>query len=241
MAAHAASADIPCVVLVPANISETRLRQIGQYGPLVVRVDGDYGRLYDRSLEFGPELCIAFVNSDSPLRVAEQAMTALEILDKFVPAVPYAIVMPVSSGGHASAAWKALPDLDGAGVLPSPPGLHFVQAASSAPIAAAFAAGEKTVSPTEGGGTIAYLNGKRDPPSGNRALAAARDTGGSVVAVSDEEIRTATAELAARAGVCVEPASAAALAGARNLAANGVLDADVVLVATGTGFKEDVG
>lgn len=243
IAAHAASADIPCVVLVPADISETRLRLIGQYDPLIVRVDGDYGELYERSLALGPALGISFVNSDSPLRVAGQATTTLEILEDFSPAVPDALVMPVSSGGHASAAWKALRDLDAAGVLTKPPELHFVQANSSAPVAAAFAAGEETVSPTESGGTIAYSIGNGDPPSGNRALAAARDTGGSVVAVTDEEIRNATAQFAVRAGACVEPASATTLAGVQELADNGVLDNDddVVLVATGTGFKEDVG
>ncbi|WP_247730739.1 threonine synthase [Halovivax limisalsi] len=243
VAAHAASADVPCVVLVPADISAARLRLIGQYDPEVVRVDGDYGRLYERSLELGSELGISFVNSDSPLRVAGQATTVLEILDEFAPDVPDAIVMPASSGGHASAAWRALRDLDAAGVLPSIPELHFVQAAPSAPIAEAYAAGAETVSPTDGGGTIAYSIGNGDPPSGNRALTAARDTGGSVTAVTDDEIRTATAAFAARAGACVEPASATTLAGARTLAADGVLDAedDVVLVATGTGFKEDVG
>ncbi|MCD2204583.1 threonine synthase [Halobacterium sp. KA-6] len=243
MAAHAASADITCVVLVPADISETRLQLISQYNPLVIRVDGNYGRLYERSLELGPELGISFVNSDSPLRVAGQATTTLEILDEFAPAVPDALVMPVSSGGHASSAWKALRDLEAAGVLSSLPTLHFVQAASSAPIAAAFADDENTVSPIKGGGTIAYSIGNGDPPSGNRALAAARDTGGRVVAVTDDEIRAATAELAARAGACVEPASATTLAGTWNLVDDGVINADddVVLVATGTGFKEDVG
>jgi threonine synthase len=158
--------------------------------------------------------------------------------------VPDALVLPASSGGHASAAWRALRDLDAAGVLPSLPELHFVQAAPSAPIAAAFAAGEEAVTPTDGGGTVAYSIGNGDPPSGNRALAAARDTGGSVVAVTDDEIRTATGEFATKAGACVEPASATTLAGARRLVDDGVLgaDDDVVLVATGTGFKEaDVG
>ena len=100
----------------------------------------------------------------------------------------------------------------------TPPELHFVQANASAPVAAAFAAGEETVSPTESGGTIAYSIGNGDPLSGNRALAAARDTGGSVVAVTDEEIRNATAQFAVRAGACVEPASATTLAGVQELA-----------------------
>ncbi|WP_348608075.1 threonine synthase [Halobaculum rarum] len=264
MAAHAASAGIDCVVLVPADISAGRLDRIAAYGPRIVRVDGDYGRLYYDALDLGPEAGIAFVNSDSPLRVAGQKTTVLEILRAFAadevgeageaggdgtpeaassPATPDAVVMPVSSGGHASAAWKAVREATAAGLIDDPPRLYFVQASACAPVADAFARGDDAVGRLEAdevGETVAYSIANPDPPSGTRALSAARDTDGAVLAVDDDAIRAARRDFAA-AGMRVEAASATTLAGLRRLRERGEVDAGehVVLVATGVGYGGD--
>ena len=240
MAAHAASVDLDCVVLVPADIPAERLGNIAQYDPTLLRVDGDYGRLYDCSLELGEQLGVEFVNSDAPLRVEGQKTTAVEICESFAPAVPDAVVMPVSSGGHASGAWKAVRELHRAGAIDRLPRLYFVQAAACAPIAEAFEAEADEVTPVTAGETIAYSIANADPPSGNRVLAAARETEGAVLAVDDEEIRAARRAFAARAGLTVETSSATTLAGAKRLAESGAIGEgeEIVLVATGSGFKE---
>jgi threonine synthase len=239
-AAFAAAFDRPCVVLVPDDIPPERLGVIGQFDPTILRVRGDYGRLYERSLELGSEYGIRFVNSDSPLRVEGQKTTALELCESFAPSTPDGIVLPVSSGGHASGVWKALRELRAAGAIAELPSLYLVQATACAPIAEAFAAGAETVSAVEGGETIAYSIANADPPSGTRALCAVRDTGGAAIAVDDDVIRSAQRELATEAGVSVETAGAVALAGAKQLVADGVLteDDDVAVVATGTGLTE---
>ncbi|PSQ10099.1 threonine synthase [Halobacteriales archaeon QS_5_70_15] len=240
MAAHAASAGLDCVVLVPADIPRSRLGLIARHDPTILRVDGEYGRLYEASIRLGAEHGVAFVNSDTPLRVAGQKTTGLEIAESFAPDVPDAVVMPVSSGGHASGVWKAFRELDAAGLVGSVPRLYFVQAAACAPIAEAWKRGDGTVSPVDGGETVAYSIANADPPSGNRVLAAARETGGGALAVDDGAVIDARRALAERAGLFVESACATSLAGARTLAERGDLasDEDVVLVATGTGFTE---
>ena len=238
-AAFAASADLPCVVLVPDDIPESRLGVIAQYDPTVVRVDGDYGRLYERSLELGREHDIAFLNSDVPLRVEGQKTTAVEVC---LDAAPDAIVMPVSSGGHASGAWKAVRELHAAGRIDQIPDLHFVQASACAPIDEAFARGDDTIASVDGGETIAYSIANADPPSGDRVLTAARDTGGTVTSVDDDATRAALDTLA-RAGISVEASCAVALAGTRELVQSGRLDSDaeVAAIMTGTGLKEASG
>jgi len=240
MAAHAASAGLDCVVLVPADIPPSRLGLIARHDPTILRVEGEYGRLYEEAIRIGRERAVAFVNSDTPLRVAGQKTTALEIAESFAPDAPDAIVMPVSSGGHAGGVWKAFRELSAAGLVETVPRLYFVQAAACAPIAEAWARGEETVTPVEGGETVAYSIANADPPSGTRVLAAARETGGGVLAVEDGAILDARRALAERAGLFVESACATSLAGARVLAERGDLgaDEDVVLVATGTGFTE---
>ncbi|WP_435181898.1 threonine synthase [Halorussus sp. AFM4] len=233
------------LVLVPDDISAERLAAIDQYDPAVLRVAGDYGRLYYETL--AADAPVAFVNSDTPLRVAGQKTTALEICEAFerdgAASAPDAIVLPVSSGGHASAVWKALRELRAAGLLGEAdlPRLYLVQAAACAPIAAAYREGADDVTAAdETAETVAYSIANPDPPSETRALAAARETGGAVLSVPDDEIRDAKASLAAEAGFCVEPASATALAGVRRLSDRGDLAADdeVVAVLTGTGFRE---
>ncbi|WP_251330228.1 threonine synthase [Haloplanus pelagicus] len=240
VAAHAAAVDLDCVVLVPADIPSERLAIIDRYDPTILRIDGDYGRLYAESLRIGDSLDIAFLNSDVPTRVAGQKTTMLELLDAWRPSAPDAVVMPVSSGGHASGAWKAIRDLRDGGALPGTPKLCFVQAAACAPVATAFEADAETVTPVEPGETIAYSIANADPPSGTRALAAAQATDGAVVSVDDDEIRAARRRFARDAGFAVETASATTLAGARRLAADGVVGPDdrIVLVATGSGLKE---
>lgn len=240
VAAHAAASGRPCSVLVPDDIPASRLQHIAAYDPTILRVTGDYGQLYDATLEIGPQLGIRFLNSDTPLRVAGQKTTGLEICEAFAPDLPDAIVLPVSSGGHASSLWKAFKDLETAGLIQTPPALYLVQAAACAPIAHAYRTDQETVTAVEPGETIAYSIANPDPPSGTRALAAARDTAGSVIAVDEAAIQEAEATFAELAGVSAEPASAVTLAGVQKLAARNQVTPDdtVVLVVTGTGFRD---
>ena len=239
VAAHAAAAGMDCTVLVPADIADERLAAIARYGPRLVRVDGDYGRLYYEALDAGREAGVRFLNSDAPWRVAGQATTALELLAQSGREgdVPDTIILPVSSGGHAGGTWQAVRTLTEAGLLDEAPKLCFVQAAACAPIAEAFARGDDEVTAVEGGETIAYSIANADPPSGTRALAAARATDGAVVGVDDAAIERA-GERFASAGLAVEPASATTLAAVERLREEGVLDAGdtAALIATGRGF-----
>jgi threonine synthase len=240
MAAHAASEGLDCLVFVPADIPKERLTLIDRYGPTVLRVEGAYGDLYDESLGLEDDHSVTVVNSDSPLRVAGQKTTGLEILASFAPEAPDAIVVPVSSGGHASGIWKGIEELLAAGAISERPRLFFVQAAGCAPIAEAWGRGDETVTPITPDETVAYSIANPDPPSGNRVLAAAQATDGGVLAVDDEAILGARRTLAEQSGLFVESACATVLAGAGRLADRGdfAADDDVVLVATGSGFTE---
>lgn len=237
IAATGAALDLEAVVLVPADIPQERLGHIGVYEPTLVRVEGEYGKLYEQSYGLESTLEGVFVNSDDPLRVAGQKTIAPEIMTH---ADPDAIVVPVSSGGNASAVWKGLQELHRADRIEALPRLYLIQAAACSPIADAYRDGRSTVEPVDPGETIAYSIANADPPSGNRALAAVNATDGAVVSVTDREIIDAQRRLNRRAGRRVEPASATTLAGLESLVASGDVDRDesVVLVLTGTGLTE---
>lgn len=240
-AAHAASLERECIVLVPTDIPPGRLELIAQYGPTILQVGGDYGGLYEEALRLTEELPVAFLLSDAPGRISGYRTAVYEMYESLRPETPDAIVAPTSSGGLASGLWRGILDLQEAGVIDEPPRLYLVHPSASDPITRAFEEGRKEVTAlTEADTTIAHSIGNPDPPSGTRALSAVRETGGTALSVSDDEIRTAQKRLARRSGICVEPAAATPLAGAARLRERGEFEASerVVLFATGTGFKE---
>lgn len=100
---------------------------------------------------------------------------------------------------------------------------------------------DAAVTPVTAADTVAYSIANPDPPSGARALSAARATDAAVVSVDEAAIVEAQSRMARQAGLSVEVASADPLAGIRRLADQDRLDADddVVLIATGTGFKAE--
>ncbi|ELZ40726.1 threonine synthase [Halorubrum tebenquichense] len=239
VAAHAAAIDREAVILVAEDTPDSRLAMIAQHDPHLFRVRGDYGRLYDDTLDH--DLGVTFLNSDSPLRVAGQKTVAYEICEAFRPAVPDAIVLPVSSGGQASGVWKALRELGSAGLIADLPRIYLAQAARCDPIAQAYRRGASRVDPVTDDPTAAVSINNADPPSGNRALAAVDDTDGAVVSVAEESLLAETKRLAADAGVSVEPSCAVATAAVQQLAEAAEIgaDEDVAVILTGSGYKYD--
>ncbi|PAU78797.1 threonine synthase [Halorubrum salipaludis] len=237
VAAHAAADGREAVILVAEDTPDSRLAMIAQHDPHLFRVRGDYGRLYEDTLE--RDLGVAFLNSDSPLRVAGQKTVAYEICEAFRPDAPDAIVLPVSSGGQASGVWKALRELRAAGLIEAVPRIYLAQAARCDPIARAFRRGAARVEPVTGEPTAAVSINNADPPSGNRALAAVEATDGAVASVSEDALLAETDRLAADAGISVEPSCAVATAAVRDLTESGDLgrDEDIAVILTGSGYK----
>ena len=241
VAALAAGAGLTAVTFVPDDVPPARIANLARFEPEIVPVAGDYGRLYHDSLAVGEEVGVPMLNSDVPLRVAGQKTVVLEILAE---RTPDSIVLPVSSGGNASAVWKGLRECRRGGLINDDevPTLHLVQSAACDPIATAYRNGAETVERIDPGETIAYSIANPDPPSGTRALTAARETDGTVSSVSDDAIREAVRQLSTAFGLAVEPSSATALAGLRALCEDGIVETDdeVVLIATGTAFTEGI-
>lgn len=241
VAAYAARAGLPCIVLVAADIPPAKLGPIASYRPLLVAVRGDYGRLYLESLRIGRDLGIYFVNSDDPFRIEGQKLVAYEICEELAFAPPDHILLPVSSGGNLAAVLKGLGEMVRFGLLPRAPHVVGIQAAGCAPIAEAFAAGRQEIVPISQPHTVAKAISNPSPPSGNRVLRRLRGGGaGSMLAVSDEEILAAQRLLAAREGIFGQPDAAVPLAGVMKLLHQGAFRGDerIVCIITGHGLKD---
>jgi threonine synthase len=116
--------------------------------------------------------------------------------------------------------------------------MNGAQAEGCSPVASAFAAGHEVCRPVRPS-TIAKSLAIGNPADGPYALDLARRTGGSVDAVSDEEIRAGVALLARTTGIFTETAGGVTTAVLAKLAERGDIDPSerVVLTITGDGLK----
>jgi threonine synthase len=118
------------------------------------------------------------------------------------------------------------------------PRLTGAQAAGCSPVATAFAGGEDTVVPVRPN-TIARSIAIGNPSDGAEVLKIARETGGVVASVTEEELVQGIELLAASEGIFAETAGGVTVAVLRNLARAGRWRGDETVVAyiTGAGLK----
>jgi threonine synthase len=241
LSAYAAQAGIPAFVFVPAGqISAGKLAQTIAYGARVLPIDGDF----DECLRLAREastMGIYLVNSVNPFRLEGQKTIVFELLQQLGWQSPDWIALPAGNLGNTSAFGKALREARSFGMIDRVPRLLAVQAAGAAPFAKAFAEGFVTRHRVRAE-TRATAIRIGDPASWDRAVTAITETDGRVVAVTDEEIFAAKAEID-HAGVGCEPASAASIAGVRKLVASGEIasSARVAAVLTGHLLKDPGG
>jgi threonine synthase len=159
-----------------------------------------------------------------------------EIYNQMNGKVPDVVYVPAGDGVIFSGVCKGFADLIKAGCTDRMPRLVMVQAEGSNAIARAWREGRETV--LAGTSTIADSLSVSRPAAGAMAVSCLRRYGGRAVEVSDAKTSAAQAELAKEAGLFVEPSSAVAWAGL--IADRGNLDprCSVVVLLTGTGFKD---
>src|SRR6185436_6567558 len=151
---------------------------------------------------------------------------------------PLTVFVSVGDGNIISGIHKGFKDLFQLGWMPRIPRLIGVQAEGSAAVSNAFHANTEKITPVSAR-TIADSISVDLPRDGVRAVRAVKETGGTYVNVSDEEILKAIAELG-RVGVFAEPAGATAYAGLVKAAAAGVVGSEdpILVLNTGSGLKD---
>jgi threonine synthase len=239
LAAYGAQAGLPVLVFVPAGqVALGKLSQSLAYGAKTLVVRGDFDACLRLVQEASDRLGVYLLNSINPFRLEGQKTIVLELLDQLAWEVPDWIVLPAGNLGNTAAFGKALVEARAIGLIDRLPRLAAVQAAGAAPFARSFAE-EFRVRHTVKAETIATAIKIGDPASWERAVRSIRQTDGVVTAVTDAEILEAKAIIDA-AGVGCEPASAASVAGARQLRERGVLKPEdrVVAVLTGHVLKD---
>ncbi len=239
LAAYAAHAGIPALVFVPrGQIALGKLAQSLAYGARTLLVDGDFDTCLRLARDASRELGVYLVNSINPWRVEGQKTIVFEMLQQLGYDAPDWIALPAGNLGNTSAFGKALREAFALGLITRVPRLLAVQAAGAAPFASSFAKHFSTHEPVHAE-TLATAIKIGDPASWDRAVRAITETNGVVTSATDAEILDAKAVIDA-SGVGCEPASAASVAGVRQLRDRGVIGEHerVVAVLTGHVLKD---
>jgi threonine synthase len=234
LAAYAAQAGIPALVLVPAEgVALGKLAQSLAYGARTLLVRGDFDACLRLVEEASTRLGVYLLNSINPFRIEGQKTIVLELLQQLEWEPPDWIVLPAGNLGNTAAFGKALLEAHRWGLISRLPRLAAVQAAGAAPFARSYAEDFEHRYAVRAE-TIATAIRIGDPASFPRAVHAIRETDGVVLAVTDAEILEAKAVVDA-SGVGCEPASAASVAGVRELVRRGLMAPDEHAVAVLTG------
>jgi threonine synthase len=231
-AAFAARAGLTCAVLIPeGHIALGKLAQALIHGARVLQVRGNFDQSLSIVRALGERAPVTVVNSVNPYRIEGQKSAAFEIVDELGEA-PDVHCIPVGNAGNITAYWKGYLEFKAAGRSTRLPRMLGFQAAGAAPIVE----GHPIAHPE----TVATAIRIGNPAGWYGATAAASESGGSITAVTDEEILEAYQFLAAEESVFCEPASAASVAGLLRIGLpEGVgSDATVVCVLTGHGLKD---
>ncbi len=227
-AAYASRAGLACVVLIPdGHIALGKLAQALMHGARVLQVRGNFDQLLTIVRDLPNHAPITVVNSVNPHRIEGQMTGAFEIVDVLGDA-PDVHCIPVGNAGNISAYWRGYLKYKDVGRATKLPHMLGFQAAGAAPIVLGH--------PVENPETIATAIRIGNPASWYSATAAASESGGSITAVTDEEIMDAYTFLAQQESVFCEAASSASVAG---LIKHGVPEGStVVCVLTGHGLKD---
>lgn len=230
-AAYASRAGMRCIVIIPAGkVATGKLAGAVAYGAEVIQIDGSFDDALNLVVAISERHPIALVNSLNPYRLEGQKTAAFEICNVLGKA-PDWLALPVGNAGNISAYWMGFKQLHERKNTTLPQVLG-VQAEGSAPLVLGH--------PVEHPETIATAIRIGKPARAEQALEAAEESGGRIIAVSDDEILKMQKMLAAN-GVWVEPASAAGVAGLAHELERGKIDLKgkvVAAVCTGHGLKD---
>ncbi|HTL53948.1 MAG TPA: threonine synthase [Planctomycetota bacterium] len=264
LAAYAAQGEafgapgMKAIVFVGAGkIAMGKLSQALDYGSLTLQVDGDFDDAMQKVQEVSKAEGIYLVNSVNPFRLEGQKTIMLRVLEGLGWQAPDWIVVPGGNLGNCSAFAKAFAELKHLGLIDRIPRLAVINARGARTFTALV--NERGVTWNDGrpdkkkiDGYYAELKQKgitantlasaieiNRPVNLHKALRALAIMNGVVRDVGDGEILDAKAVVGA-CGIGCEPASAASVAGLKNLVAEGVIRSSdkVVCILTGHQLKD---
>jgi len=238
LAAYAAAAGIPAVVILPqGKTTQAQLIQPLASGAMVLSVDGDFDACMALMRRLAEEEGLYLANSMNSLRLEGQKTVAIEIAQQLGWDVPDVVVVPGGNLGNVSALHAGFEMLRALGLTSRLPRLVVAQAEAANPLYRASRNGWH-FEPIAAKTTLASAIQIGNPVSIGKAIRAVRATNGFVEQASEAEL-SAAAVAADRHGLFTCPQTGVALAALVKLARRGAVGSDdrVVVVSTANGLK----
>ena len=210
VAAYAARAGIQCEILVPESASPGKLAQIAMYGAKLRTVPGSREATADAALRAAATVYYAS-HSWNPFFLQGTKTFAFEVWEQLGFRAPECLLIPTGNGTLLIGAYLGFRDLAECGLIPAVPRLVAVQAAECAPLLRMFREGLGEVPPIDAGETIAEGVAIARPIRGKQIVEIVRETGGEIVAVTDEDVEK-TLLILGKEGLYVEPTGALGVA-----------------------------
>ncbi len=253
LACMSAAIGQKAIIFAPKSAPPAKVAQLLIFGAKVILVDGTYDDAFDLTVKASQEFGWYCRNTGyNPFTVEGKKTGAFEIWEWWIEAhrdwhekdspldthSPLTVFVSVGDGNIISGIHKGFKDLMALGWIPNMPRIIGVQAEGSAAIANAFHANTEIITPVSAT-TMADSISVDLPRDGVRAVRAAKQTNGTYITVSDDEIIKSIAELG-RMGVFAEPAGATAYAGLVKATSSGVVRSDdpILVLNTGSGLKD---
>lgn len=241
LAAYAAAAGMEAHIFMPSDVPQANYIECRAFGANVTLVDGlisDCGRIVAERKDWEGWYDVSTLKE--PYRIEGKKTMGYEIAEQFHWKLPDAIFYPTGGGVGLIGMWKAFDEMEQLGWISSKrPKMIAVQAAGCQPLVRAFEEGAERSRYWDDAWTVS--SGLRVPkPLGDfLILRAIRESGGTAVAVTDDEALQAGLDMARLAGVFPAPEGAACVAALRKLLAGGFLDPKerIVIYNTGSGLK----
>ncbi len=243
LAAYGARAGIPVVLAMPKDVPHSNRLEADVYGARVEYIDGtiaDCGKWLAEQCKVNDWFDLSTLKE--PYRVEGKKIMGYELAEQLGWGLPDVILYPTGGGtglvGMAKA-FREMRQLNWLNPDAPTPRMIAVQAAGCAPVVEAFRSGAERVTAPEAPHTVA--SGLRVPsPIGDRwMLRTLRESGGTAIAVTDDELLEGSLTLARAEGVFPAPEGGALVAALAKLLASGAVkpDESTVVFSTGTGLK----
>ncbi len=240
-AAYAAAAGVECHIFMPKDVPQANFIECKAYGAHVTLVDGlisDCGKIVAARKD--AEGWFEVSTLKEPYRIEGKKTMGYELAEQLDWELPDVIFYPTGGGVGLIGMWKAFGEMEAMGWIgPKRPKMIAVQVTGCQPVVRAFEQGQARSEFWDNAYTVA--SGLRVPkPLGDfLVLEAVRKSGGTAIAVSDEELIDAGIQLAADDGMFVAPEGSACLSALEKLLQSGFLSPDekIVIYNTGAGLK----
>ncbi len=241
VAAYSARAGMTCKVVMPKDVPMPFLVDAAYHGAEIELVAGTIKDCGARAGQLAKEEgWFSMATLKEPYRIEGKKTMGYELAEQFGYSLPELIIYPTGGGTGLIGMWKAFDEMENLGWIDSRrPKMVAVQAEGCAPIPRAFDEGKDYADEFPNPSTVAA--GLRVPSAIGDflMLRAIRQTAGTAITVSDEELMRDTRELAAKEGIFSAPEGGASLAGLKKLISQEfVRPTDrVVVFITGSGYK----